>query len=171
MSYYVGEAYSSALRSNEFNKELIGFSGLRFELSDKLLNEFVAPIERNDIYNLSYHLNEEMHYVGKLNNILRLVDLKSFKYAESLVNVFHKQNEIFSAFFREKNNNKTLKQINDCKGVLNGINTSIILSVKSVLKSSEQPLLQYIAVSCFSELFKSVEKTFSEVERVIINNS
>ncbi len=171
MSVSVGEAYCSALRANEFNKELIRFSGLRFELSDSLINEFVAPIERNDIYNLSYKLNEEMYFINKLNNILLLVDKGCFPYSESFKNVFNKQNDLFNMLSDSKNYEKVLKFINESRGFLNGLNTSIILSVKKSLKNSEQPLLQYTAVSCFSELFKAIEKTFYEIERVIINNS
>ncbi len=171
MSEAVGDAYRSALKINEFNKELIRFSGLKFELSDSLINEFVAPIERNDIYNLSYKLNEEMYYISKLNNILLLVDKNCFSYAESFQNVFNKQNVLFKMFSDSKSYEKTLKYINESRGFLNGLNTSIILSVKKSLKTSEQPLLHYTAVSCFSELFKSMEKTFYEIERVIINNS
>ncbi len=170
MSEAVGDAYSSVLGQNEFNKELIRFSGLKFELSDNLVNEFVAPIERNDIYNLSYMLNEEMYYINKLNNILLLLDT-SFSFAQSFENGFNKQNRVFDMLFDSKNYEKILKYINESRAFLNGLNTSIILSFKKTLRCADRPLLYYTAVSCFSELFKSVEKTFYEVERVIINNS
>ncbi len=150
MSVSVGEAYCSLLRANEFNKELIRFSGLKFELSDSLVNEFVAPIERNDIYNLSYNLNEEMYYINKLNNILLLVNKSNFSYCESFVTVFNKQNILFDKLSDNKNYGKALKFANECRGFLNGLNTSIILSVKKSLKISEQPLLQYTAVCSYS---------------------
>lgn len=171
MSLSVGNAYSSMIMTNEFNGELVRFSGLKWELSNNLVNEFVAPIERNDIYNLSYCLNEEFYYISKLNNILQLIDYSSFVFIESFTNAFNKQNCIFQLFCKSSDHPKVLKYINESKAVLNGLNTSIILSVKSSLKATEKPLLQYTAVSCFLELFKSVEKTVFEVERVIINNN
>ena len=171
MSVSVEEAYSSMITTNEFNSELIRFSGLKWELSNNLVNEFVVPIERNDIYNLSYCLNEEMYYISKLNNILHLIDYSAFLFTDSFKNAFNNQTRVFQLFCNISGYEKTLKYINESKAMLNGLNTSVILSVKSSLKSSTQPLLKYTAVSCFLELFKSVEKTVFEVERVIINNN
>lgn len=171
MSLSVGNVYSQMVKTNEFNKELIRFSGLKWELSNNLVDEFVAPIERNDIYNLSYCLNEEIYYINKLSNIYQLIDFSEFSFVESFNNAFGKQKEIFRLFCNTKSYEKTLKYINESKAVLNGLNTSLILSVKSSLKSTKQPLLQYTAISCFLELFKSIERTISEVERVIINNN
>ncbi len=171
MSLSVGNAYSQMIKTNEFNKEIIRFSGLKWELSNNLVDEFVAPIERNDIYNLSYCLNEEIYYINKLSNILQLLDYSYLPFTESFNDAFSKQNEVFRLFCNTKNYDKTLKFINESKAVLNGLNMSVILSVKSSLRSTQQPLLQYTAISCFLELFKSIEKTIFEVERVIINNN
>ncbi len=171
MSLSVGNAYSAALHGSDFNKDLICFSGLKFELSDRLINEFVAPIERNDIYNLSYRLNEEMYYINKLSNSISLVDCKNLTFTDSFESGFHKQAEMFDLFARNKSYDKALKYINESKAFLNGLNTSMVLYVKKCLSGIEQPLLQYVVVCCFSDLFKSLEKTFYEVERVIINNN
>ncbi len=171
MSLTVGDAYKNMLRSNEFNNEVIKFSGLKWELSNNLLNEFVAPIVRNDIYNLAGCLSDELYFISKLNNIITLTDVKGFSFVESISSVFDKQNIVFSCFTDSKNNSKTLKTINETKATLNGVNTSVVLAIKNCLKSTEQPLLRYAVVSGFFDIYKSIDKTFSEVQRVIINNN
>ena len=171
MSLTVGDAYKNMLRSNEFNNEVIKFSGLKWELSNNLLNEFVAPIERNDIYNLAGCLSEELYFISKLNNIITLINVKEFLFVESISSVFEKQNLVFDCFSNSKNNSKTLKTINETKATLNGVNASVVLAIKNCLKSTEQPLLRYAVVSGFFDIYKSIDKTFSEVQRVIINNN
>ncbi|MBR0535814.1 MAG: hypothetical protein IIX14_05490 [Clostridia bacterium] len=171
MSVAVGCAYRNMVATNEFNKELIAFSGLKWELSDNLYKEFIAPIERNDIYNIAGCLSEEMYCISKLNNIVSLLDVKEFIFVESICSVFEMQDRIFSLFSLQRNNEKTLKAINETKATLNGVNSSVVLSVKNCLKSSDQPLLRYAVISGFFDIYKSIDITFSEVQRVIINNS
>lgn len=171
MSVAVGCAYKNMVTTNEFNKETIVFSGLKWELSSNLFNEFVAPIERNDIYSLSSCLCEELYFISKLNNIITLIDVRKFTFVESICNIFQKQNEVFALLADSKNNEKTLKLINETRATLNGINSSVVLCVKSCLKSAEQPLLKYAVVSGFFDIYKSIDETFSEIQRVVINNN
>ena len=171
MSVTVGSAYKNMVTTNEFNKETIRFSGLKWELSNNLFNEFVAPIERNDIYNLSVCLNEELYCVSKLNNIVGLVNVKSFSFVESMYTVLEKQNRVFSLIEDSKNYEKVFKAINETKAILNGINSSVVLSTKNCLKSTEQPLLHYAVISGFFDIYKSIDETFGEIQRVVINNN
>ncbi len=171
MSSAVGEAYKNMLYTNEFNKEIITFSGLKWELSNNLLNEFVTPIERGDIYNLAATLGEELYFISKLNNIIALVSVNEFAFAESISSVFKTQTHIFTKLPGNKNAHKTLKEINEAKATLNGVNASIILSVKECLKTANQPLLKYAVVSGFFDVYKSIDTTFSELQKTIINNN
>ncbi len=171
MSSAVGDAYGKMLTTNEFNKQLISFSGLKWELSNNLLNEFVTPIERSDIYNLASSLGEELYFISKLNNIITLVDVKEFSFAESISSVFSRQTEIFGKLYDSKNTLKILKELNEAKATLNGVNASVILSVKSCLKTTSQPLLKYAVVSGFFDIYKSIDQTFSELQKTIINNN
>ena len=171
MSVAVGYSYSKMIKAEEFNKEIIQFSGLKWELSNNLFNEFVAPIERNDIYNLSDCLNDELYYITKLNNIIGLVNMKEFSFIESITSMFNKQNSVFQGLCDVRNFENIFKTINENKATLNGVNTSIVLTVKNCLKKSEQPLLKYSVITGFFDLYKSMEKTFSEIQRVIINSN
>ncbi len=170
MSCAVGEAYKNMILTNEFNTQTIKFSGLNWELSNNLLNEFVTPIERGDIYNLAHCLSEEMYCISKLNNIFCLVNTGEFDFVHSLNPVFQKQNEFFKLLCDIKNFQKAFKFISETKAMLNGVNTSIVLSIKNCLKNTEQPLLKYAVASAFFDVYKSADTTFSVTQGVIINN-
>lgn len=171
MSVAVGSAYKNMVRTNEFNNETIRFSGFKWELSNNLLNEFVAPIERNDIYHLAVCLSEELYFISKLNNIISLISVKDFSFVESICSVFEKQNEIFNLLSDAKNYEKAFKIINETKATLNGVNSSVVLSIKNCLKSTSQPLLKYAVISGFFDIYKSIDETFTEIQRVVINNN
>ncbi len=171
MSCCVNGSYSCAVGSKEFKKEVIRFSGLKTELSESLMNEFVAPIERNDIYKLSFCLNEELWQVTNLYDFIMLADIGSFGFVGQIGDLFNKQNDVFSMLGDFKLTDRTMKLISESFALCNRIKKQILNEVKSSLQSAKQPLLKY-SVSCsFSELIRTVEKTFCEVERVIINNS
>ena len=156
MSVTVGDAYKNMVTTNEFNKETICFSGLKWELTDNLFNEFVAPIERNDIYHLTVCLSEELFCVSKLNNIIQLVNIDGFAFVDSISTVFLKQNVILKILSDSKSYEKIFGQINETKAILNGVNTSIVLAIKNCLKCTEQPLLKYAVISGFYDIYKSI---------------
>lgn len=170
MSVAVGSAYKQMVALKEFNNERIIFSGLKWELNDNLFKDFVAPIERNDIYSLSNCLNEELYYVSKLNNIIYLTDINAFTFVDCISDIFDKQSVVFNSLCDNKRYEKTLKLINESRATLNGVNSSIVLVTKNCLKSCNQPILNYAVVSGFFDIYKSIDIAFSEVQRVIINN-
>ena len=170
MSFAVGSAYKQMVSLKEFNNERIIFSGFKWELNDNLFKDFVAPIERNDIYSLSNCLNEELYYISKLNNIIYLTDINAFTFVDCISDIFDKQCVIFNSLCDSKRYEKTLKLINESRATLNGVNSSIVLVTKNCLKSYNQPILNYAVVSEFFNIYKSIDITFSEVQRVIINN-
>lgn len=171
MSYCVKDSYTFAVSSKDFKKEVIRFSGIKTELSESLMNEFVAPIERNDIYKLSFCLNEELWQVTNLCDFIRLADISSFGFIGQIGDLFNKQNDIFSLLGDFKSTDRTMKLISESFVLCNRTKKQILNEVKSALQSAKQPLLKYSVSCAFSELVIAVEKTFCEVERVIINNS
>ena len=171
MSVTIGDAYKNMVTTNEFNKETIRFSGLKWELSHNLFNEFVAPVERNDIYHMAGCLSEELYYISKLSNIITLADIRGFSFVESISSIFDKQSYVFRLLSDSKNYEKIFSQIGETKAVLNGVNTSIVLSIKNCLKSAEQPLLKYAIISGFYDIYKATDETFGELQRVVINNN
>ena len=78
LSSCVGDAYCSVVSGKDFRKETIKFEGSKAELSERLMNEFVAPIERNDIYRLSFCLSEELAQIAQISEFILLAEMDSF---------------------------------------------------------------------------------------------
>ena len=149
MSDCICNAYNFVRNPDRYRKEILLFNANRTELSRSLSEEFVAPIERNDIYSLSNCLNEELYFVSKLNNIISLVDINTFTFVDCISEMFDKQNTIFSSLGDTKRNDKTIKLINESRATLNGVNSSIVLTIKGCLKNCNQPILKYAVASGF----------------------
>lgn len=171
LSACVSEAYFSALDGKNFKKYLIRFSGIRNELSDYLIDDFVTPLERGDIYNLSYCLHKELWQVDELYNYNSLADIGSFLFAKQIGELFNKQSTVIELLFVAKNNDKVARAIDDGMNFCNGIRTKIIGNIKFTLKNSEQPLLAYAVNCAYLTLMETVETTFSEIERILIVKS
>lgn len=171
MSFSVCSSYKKMTKSEDFNSDVIRFSGLKWELSNNLLNDFVAPLERNDIYNLALLLNNELYYVSKLSNFFSSAIFCEFNFVESITSVLEKQTHIFNLINDAKKRHKIFKDINEIKAMLNGVNTSIILSLKSSFNNNNNLFLKSTIINCFFDVYKSIDDTFSEIQKVIINNN
>mgnify|MGYP006974441409 CR=1 FL=1 len=95
LSNMLFEAYKFYCDSKALNKEYLCFSALKNELSENLINEFVAPIERNDIYKLSFCLSEELWQVINLFDFITLADINPLDFIGQIGDLFNKQNIVF----------------------------------------------------------------------------
>lgn len=157
--------------SKSVNKEYLCFLALKNELSENLINEFVAPIERNDIYKLSFCLNEEFSSIFKLCNFLDLSDADYSDSVRQIGDLFYRQDAVFDIRNLLKTPDKSLKFISNellnCKKV----KKSIIVETHNNLCSQNRTLIKYIIGSSGIDVVSSVEKTYNEVCAVLINNS
>ena len=171
LSNMLFEAFKIYCDSKALNKEYLCFSALKNELSENLINEFVAPIERNDIYKLSFCLNEEFGYVVSLCDFFNISDTNSFEYLGQIGNLFYKQSEVFDFNELLRSPQKAFKaisfQIAECKK----IKKSIIAETCNVIGTQNQPLITYIIASSCVDIVSSLERTYNEIGRVLINNS
>ena len=171
MSLSISRAFSCTVSGTEFKKEIIQFSGMKAELSENLINDFVAPIERNDIYKLSFCLNEELLQVVNLFDFVKLSDFNSFVFIGQIGDLFNKQNNVFEMLGNLKTPEKTIKSVSEnlllCKSVRKLIHNEVVV----LLQSTKQPLIKYSVCSDFLGLLRSLETTFCEIERVVINNN
>lgn len=171
MSDYVKSAFFNVMSGDGLRKEIIAFSGTRNELSDNLIKEFVAPIERNDIYKLSFCLNDELQRIAQISEYMSLVDTHFRDSFWQIGDLFNKQNEILSAFSDLRAPQKALRFVRESYALSGKVKNETLKCAKNSLQSAAQPLLKYAVASAFSELVRSVERTFCEVERIIINNN
>lgn len=167
MSDCIGKAYSLRYMSDKYKKEAIFFYAVRKELSNNLSEEFVAPIERNDIYNISSCLVQELlslEYLclfGYKNNMTLLDDnIKHYLNIQSdiIMGLSHK----FSV--------SLLGDLSSVQSALMSDRNTMISKSKDIFNKSDNILLKY---AYFERLLRFIEKignTFYEIERVIINN-
>ncbi len=171
LSYCVYTAYCNAVTGSDFKKNLIKFSGFKKELSDSLIDDFVTPFERGDIYNLSFCMHKELWQIDELYNYNSLVDIGSFLYVNQIGDLLQKQNEVVDILFLSKNTDKVSKSIDEGMNLCNSIKNRVLKNVRNTLRESEQPLIAYGLNCAYLTLLESIDITLSEMERILIVKS
>lgn len=171
LSYCVYTVYIKAVTKGDFKKNLIKFSGLKNELSDNLIDDFVTPLERGDIYNLAFCMNKELWQIDELYNYDSLADIGSFLYVNQIGDILQKQNEVVDFLFLSKNTDKVSKCIDEGMNLCNCVKKRVLKNVRATLRESEQPLIAYGLNCAYLSLLESIDITFSEMERILIVKS
>lgn len=171
MSLSLREAFSLAVKGADIGSSFIKVTGMRSELSQQLLDEFTAPIERDDIYSLSALLYEELLQINHLSDILSATDFDSCSVFEQGFLLFDKQIQVFKLFGDTKHPERLLKTVSEVYNFCNRLKKENLSFFANNLKSSRQPLLEFSVGCAYIELLKSVSHTLYETERVVINNN
>lgn len=171
LSLIVSDSFESLNDLKTVNKNYLCFSAMRNELSENLIDEFVAPIERNDIYILSFRLWDEFNYVIKLCEFFSLTKTDFSDSIKQIGKLLFRQNHVFD--FKnllkssEKGYNIVSSELLDCKKV----KKSIVNGICDSICCHNQPLICYAIGSSCVEVVSSIEATYNEICRVLINNS
>ncbi len=171
LSCCVYTAYVKAVTNNDFKKNYIKFSGLKNELSENLINDFVTPLERGDIYNLSFCMHKELWQIDELYNYNSLADIGSFLYVNQIGDLLRNQNEVVDLLFVSKNTDKVSKCIDEGMSLCNSVKNRVLKNLRLSLRESEQPLIAYGLNCAYLTLLESIDITFSELERILIVKS
>ncbi len=171
LSYCVYTAYTGTVAGSDLKKVVIKFSGLKNELSECLIDDFVTPFERGDIYNLSFCMHKELWQVDELNNYGSLADIGSFLFADQVGDLLQKQNEVVDLLFLSKNTHRVSRTIDEGMNLCSSIKNRVLKNVKTTLRESEQPLIAYGLNCAYLTLLESIDITFSEMERILIVKS
>lgn len=147
------EMFCKILNNEPIGKLRIDFVALQEELFNKLLGEFIAPIEREDIFILQKRLEEE--FIAICSFSLLKSGEKIFL-AEDISCLLKENISIFSELRNFKTPKKLLKLVKQSK-------KSAIKLLTSEEYNSDK-----------SKVLKVAEKIFSlccEVERIILSNN
>ncbi len=171
MSELVNKSFGcvSSGQSPEFYK--LRFSGIKTELITNLSTDFITPINRTDIYILSDALTSQLVSVRALSELSALFWHDLRKTTGLISDVFSRQERIFEYLGNQKEYRKIAQECSDCRGISSNINFYIMRKIKDCICAIEpQPLLRYAVYVAFLELSKETEKTFSQIERILIDN-
>lgn len=172
LSETVSVIYEKSLLKQDFSTERIRFFAEKTELINNLLNEFIAPIERGDIFLLEESLTEELYSVFLFQEYVSLINQKSFEDVSFFSAFFSEQNLIFSQLKNYKSNLKLFEQCSDEIKALNKEKKNIEKHIVNALKCRiEQPLIEYSIYSALLDLNTRIHKTILNVEKILINNS
>ena len=171
LSEIISESFKNYNDYKNLSKDFLCFSALRNELSVNLINEFVAPIERNDIYKLSFCLNDEFERIIKLCEFVCLSDALAFSFLGQIGNLFLRQTLVFDFKNIIKSPIKALKSVTSLTVECKNLKKIIFAEMRSVISSKNQPLISYVVASSAVELINSIESAVNEVGRVLINNN
>ena len=171
LSVIVSESFSGMSDSKTINKNYLCFSAMRNELSENLIDEFVAPIERDDIYNLSFCLFEEFNSVIKFCEFSSLLKTGFGDSIGQIGELFYKQNNFFDLKTLLKSPEKCYSVVSAELTVCRKVKKLIIGETCANICYHNQPLIFYIAGSSGIDIVSSVEATYNEICRVLINNS
>lgn len=171
LSVIVCESFACLSDSKTVNKNYLCFSALRNELSEKLIDEFIAPIERNDIYNLTFCLYNEFGCVIKLSDFFSLSQTAFFDSLKEIGNLFYKQSEVFALKdllkMPEKGCSCLSGELFECKKA----KKIILAETSDSICSHNHPLISYAIGSSCIETVSSIETAYNEIGRVLVNNS
>jgi hypothetical protein len=168
MSEHIFEAYMFICKPDKFKKDVLFFNGIRRELSEKLLLEFVAPIERNDIYNLSSHLSKE---IGALNQLSVFCNCNTPEIlTDDIKVVLSGQSDSIGRLNERKSYLSLFDYIVENRLKTEGIKNHIIFDTEKILKSGSNILWDFLVISSLVKFIESIEAAFCELERIVINN-
>jgi len=151
------EMFLKALNNESISKLRVDFTSLQDELFNKLLGEFIAPIEREDIFILQKWLEEE--FIAICSFGLLKSQNKNF-FSEEITDLLKESVLVFSELRNLKTPKKLLKLLKEnekqCKKLLFSV-----VDFEDDVKS----------FCIFKELTEKIFIKFLEIERIILNNN
>lgn len=172
LSCTVSKAFCASVTGESTEGFKITFIGTKSELTDNLANDFITPIERSDIFILVNCLSVQMNCIMAVEAFSPLFWYDCRKTTGLLRDCFNRQEKLFEQFANLKEYKKTAEICNDCQTLCININLYIRRKIKDcICEKEQQPLLRYAVYAAFLEVAKTMQKTFCEIERIILNNS
>lgn len=168
MSGCIGKAYAYADKPDLYKKETLVFHSIKRELSARLSEEFVAPVDRNDIYNLSSFLSRELSALDYMSHLM--FNTASYQ-SDNDVSAFLKyQSDALARLSDKKGYTCLLNEIHSFNSELNAKRRRMWTDAKDSLFKGNNMLLKYVYFDKSLRFIERVSDTFSEIGRVIINN-
>lgn len=167
MSGCISRVYISADRPDLYKKDMLLFNSIKKELSLKLSDEFVAPIERNDIYNLSSFLSREMLV---LDYVCQLIHYAKACNDNDILSFFTIQSDALYRLGNRKIYTSLIEEMHDTRSGISAKRRDMWNEFKNTFSKSDNALIQYVFFDKIIGLIDCLSETLCEIERVVINN-
>ncbi len=172
MNELVCGAFSCVTDSQGCESFRMSFSAEKSELINNLKNEFITPIERGDIFLLSECLSDEFRNTEGLSEYATFFFDECGAFSNLLKSCLINQGEIINKLGNQKNLVNLINPCHDGTLACDALMLKLQKKIKSIILCNEsQNLLKYEICVSYLDLAKSVFNTFSEIKRIIIDNS
>lgn len=165
-----GVIFSSVASGGDFKKQTLTFYGQRFELLQRLSDDFVAPIERNDIYNLTHNLYNQFCKIIILGDMADgSLDLPE-AFLSEFQELFIVQSDLMTGFGKKSDYTSLLKICRQAQQQALTLKRKVASFMVTGLQNSKQPLFRCVVLNAVSDFCNSISDTFCICEKVFINN-
>ncbi len=169
LSQINGVIFSSVASGGDFKKHTVTFYGQRFELLQRLSDDFVAPIERNDIYNLTHNLYNQFCKIIILGDMADgSLDLPE-AFLSEFRELFIVQSDLMSGFGKKSDYTSLLKTCRQAQKQVLTLKRNVASFMVSALRNSKQPLYRVVVLNGVFDFCDSISDTLCLCERVFIN--
>lgn len=152
------EMFCKSIKNQPISKEKIDFNSLQEEIYEKLLSEFISPIEREDIFILKKRLEEEFLAICSFSLLIKKE--KNFFVPDEVSALLKDNILVFSELKHFKTPKKLLKLLKE-----NKIRTKNLLFS---LATYEGDFKSFCILNC---LIEKIFSLYCEIERIILNNN
>lgn len=172
LAFFCENAFTDTVRGTYTENIKIPFFGLKNELTDSLQNDFITPIERGDIFVLADCLSRELLHISDLCEFVPLFWDDCYSVCNSLSSAYKKQTEQFNSMSASKDYSRLFSLCGDGRTIAFKTSSSITHRIKICVSGTEtKPLLKYSVYAALLEVSRGVQYTFSQIERILLNNS
>ncbi len=162
--------FTSVVSGEDFKKHTVTFYGQRFELLQRLSDDFVAPIERNDIYNLTHNLYNQFCKIIILGDVSDGSPNLPVEYLSEFQSLYSVQSDIMLGFNKKSDYPSLLKLCRQGQQQVLTLKRNITSVMVKDLQNMKQPLYRCVVLNCVIDFCSSISETLCLCERVIINN-
>ena len=162
--------FDAVALGEDYKKHTVTFYGQRFELLERLSDDFVAPIERNDIYNLTHNLYNQFCRIVILGDIVD-GDLRlSTEFLSGFKMVFDIQSNVISGFDKKNDYMSLLKMCRQGQQQALSLKRNVTSFMVNDLQKSKQPIYRCVVLSGVIDFCDTISDALCLCERIFINN-
>lgn len=170
MSRINRSVFSAVASGKDYNFHTVSFYGCRYELLQRLSEDFVAPIERSEIYNLTYSLYNQLCKLTILADVSDGAVGLTNEHISAFDGLFSVQGNVLFALGQKSDYASSIKLCRQAQQQLLTLKRSIVAYMFNGLSSSKQPLYRCVVLNCVADFCDSINNTLSVCERGFINN-